>query len=1380
MRVIGLVIFFCILLLSRLGPAQESRPPARAKVVPAPAKIHAPSKKPLAKSAQKTGPTSVGSTAEAGVRPTTTAGRVLNLDFETGTSADWTAEGQAFQGQPIVGDTVHPRRADMKSQHQGKFWIGTYEHHGDTLTGTLTSASFVVTHPFASFLVAGGSHESTCVEVVRKDNGQIILRATGHESENLERVVVNLQPLLGKEIFLRVVDRHQGHWGHVNFDDFRFHATMPNFITRVPQVVDVFAHAGLAPEAAAKAMTVPEGFSVTLFAGEPDVRQPIAMAFDDRGRLWIAEAYSYPLRLPDDKANDRVLIFEDRDGDGKFDSRKVFADKLNLVSGLELGFGGVWVGAAPYLLFIPDRDGDDKPDGPAEKLLDGWGWQDTHETLNSFIWGPDGWLYGCHGVFTHSRVGKPGTPDDQRVPINAGIWRYHPTRHRFEVFAQGTSNPWGVDFNDHGQAFLTACVIPHLYHVVQGGRYIRQAGLHFNPYTYRSINTIAKHRHYIGDSPHRGNNKSDAAGGGHAHAGAMIYLGGSWPPQYRNQIFMNNIHGARLNVDQLIPQGSGYVGDRSPDFLLANDRWSQILYLTYGPDGQVYMIDWYDNNQCHHGNTGGHDRSNGRIFKIQYRDARPARVDLRQMSDRQLFELLASPNDWYVRHARRLLQERAWQGAITDVDLLADLENMARRAPTDALRLRALWALHALGGLAQHLTAKDFADPSPYVRGWLVQLWLENQPPTPALMQAMKVLARTDPSPIVRLYLASGLQRIAPRQRFGILEGLLSHVEDVNDHNLPLMYWYAAEPLASVDASRALEVAARGRLPLVQSYMARRVASESTPEALEMVVEQLSRIEEPAARLRWLEAVNLALAGHRKVTPPSNWSKIFGSLAPKSRGAEQAAFTALAIRFGDSDALAIQRKMLADPKVRLENRKEALSTLLSSKDEKLPPELLRLLQDPELRALALRGLAAYDEPRAPEVILALYPQLNAQEKRDALTTLAARGSYAQFLLTAIADNKIPTVDVSADVVRQLRNLGDKKLDETLNKVWGTVRDTPEEKRKLIASYQAMLTATPERAPDVALGRALFAKNCQQCHILFGLGRKVGPDLTGSNRANLEYLLSNVLDPSALIGKDYQAHVVALDDGRVVTGIISSQDKNSLSLLTNNETLVLPRAEIVATKVSDKSMMPDDLLKALDAHQVRSLVAYLASPVQTPVLAQTDNLASFFNGRDLTGWTGNSSLWSVENGEIVGRSPGLKRNEFLRSDLLAENFRLTVEVLLVKNQGNSGIQFRSEALPEGEIKGYQADIGIGWWGKLYEEHGRGLVWKESGEKFIKHDEWNRYEIIAKDSSVTTFLNGQKCAELEDDDGARRGIFALQLHSGGPTEVRFRNLKLELLP
>ncbi|HWY87821.1 MAG TPA: PVC-type heme-binding CxxCH protein, partial [Gemmataceae bacterium] len=339
------------------------------------------------------GQTPIAPTPPEGILPAGADGKPLNLDFETGTLKDWTAAGDAFVGQPIRGDTVFPRRSDNKSQHQGNYWIGGFELRGDKPQGTLTSVPFKVTHPWGSFLVGGGPHPTTCVELVRQDTGKVFHRASGVEEENLRREVVDLQPHLGKSIFIRLVDKHSGGWGHVNFDDFRFHSSKPAFPPRktIPALPapDVYKYAGLPPLRAAEVMTVPEGFSVKLFAGEPDVHQPIAFCLDDRGRVWVAEAYSYPIRRKDNEANDRIVIFEDTDGDGVFDKRTVFMEGLNLISGLEVGHGGVWIGAAPYLLFVPMKN--DQPAGPPRILLDGWGYQDTHETLNTFTWGPDGW-----------------------------------------------------------------------------------------------------------------------------------------------------------------------------------------------------------------------------------------------------------------------------------------------------------------------------------------------------------------------------------------------------------------------------------------------------------------------------------------------------------------------------------------------------------------------------------------------------------------------------------------------------------------------------------------------------------------------------------------------------------------------------------------------------------------------------------------------------------------------------------------------------------------------------------------------------------------------------------------------------------------------------
>jgi putative membrane-bound dehydrogenase-like protein len=1307
--------------------------------------------------------------------PLGTDGKPLNLDFETGTLKDWTAEGDAFGGQPIKGDTVARRRGDMKSGHQGQFWIGGYELHGDKPQGTLTSVAFKVTHPWASFLVGGGPHPTTCVELVRKDTGQVFFRASGLEEENLRRVAVDLQPHQGKEIFIRLVDRHSGHWGHINFDDFRFHATKPDVPPRraAAPPPDVYRYAGLPPEKAAQVMTVPEGFTVTLFAGEPDVCQPIAMCLDERGRVWVAEAYSYPVRRPDKEARDRILIFEDTKGDGKFDKRTVFMEGLNLVSGLEVGFGGVWIGAAPYLMFVPVKSGEDKPAGPPQILLDGWGWQDTHETLNSFTWGPDGWLYGCHGVFTRSRVGKPGTPDAQRIPINAGIWRYHPTRHVFEIFAHGTSNPWGLDFNDYGQAFCEACVIPHCFHVIQGARYQRQAGNHFNPYTYADIQTIADHLHWQGANPWAGNDRSNDTGGGHAHCGLMCYLGDAWPKEYRGQLFMGNIHGRRLNMDIPKPKGSGYVASHGRDFLLANDAWARFINMRYGPDGNIYLIDWYDKQACHTGNVQIWDRSNGRIYKVAFRGVKPLHVDLRQSTDNNLVEMQLHPNDWYVRQARRLLQERGGNRSVHDA-----LARIAFTHADETRRLRALWALHVTGGLTDERIRQGLADPGAFMRAWTIQLALETGKAANDLIKQFATMARQDPSPVVRLYLASGLQRVPLNERWDILTELVAHSEDRADHNLPLMYWYATEPLVDKDMKRALRLGAQAKVPPLPAFMVRRIASSGTAEAIALLINSLANVEDAATQLIFLHGINDALKGRRQVAMPEAWPKVFERLSRSGQAEVRAQAVTLAVTFGDRRAMEEMRRVLTRRDAGVTLRQNALASLLGARDKDLAPILQELVADPALRSAALRGLASYEDPKTPSIILEAYPVLRSEEKRDALNTLASRPAYAKALLGAIAAKKLAAAEVPADLVRQLRNLRDPDIDKRLGEVWGIVRDTPADRAKLMAQYRKMLTTPAPIKADLALGRAVFVKTCAQCHTLFSAGGKIGPELTGSNRASLDYLLENILDPSAVIPKEYAMTLIALKNGRVVTGIIRAETKAALTVVTANETLTVPRDDVEMLTPSNISMMPDDLLKPLSELEVRALVAYLQSPVQAPLLATSDNAKDFFNGKDLTGWDGDASLWSVENGEIVGRSPGIKHNDFLRSHMIAGDFRLTLKVKLVPNAGNSGIQFRSEALPDSEVKGPQADIGAGWWGKLYDENGRGVLWDKSGEAFVKPNDWNEYVVAATGSRIRTFINGKACVDMDDPAGPRRGLFALQIHSGGPMEVRFKDLHLEV--
>ncbi len=675
-----------------------------------------------------------------------------------------------------------------------------------------------------------------------------------------------------------------------------------------PPPADVVLHAGLSAVDAVKAATFPDGFSLHVFATEPEVRQPIAFCEDHRGRLWVAEGYTYPRRVghppkgPGSEASadgkpseaqlkdifggkDRILVFEDTDGDHKADKITVFAENLNLVSGLEFGHGGIWVGAAPYLMFIPVADGDSpKPAGPPQILLDGWNYSaDAHETLNTFNWGPDGWLYGCHGVFCPSHVGKPGAAEAARQWVDAAIWRYHPTQRKFEIFTEGGSNPWGFDFDEHGQIWAEMCVIPHLFHMIQGARITRQGGEHYCynaaetarnaahrdprgrkpifPYVYEDITVHADHVHYAGaGGPHAGNGRSDSSGGGHAHAGVLCYLGTSWPESYRGQLFLGNIHGQRVNMDMPYTDGSGYLAKHGADFINFNDSWSQTLNQRSDADGSMFIIDWYDKNQCHHNNEAGHDRSNGRIYKVVYKNQSATRPDFNLLSDEELVKRVPSKNEWESRHARRVLSERVERLAATEtaddapeefralirhrqaaqkIPALASLREVIDNRKDTSERLRALWALHIAGGLRLEDAGRWAQDGDPWVRSWTLQLYFESSDLLFTSERAAEIAARSvdsltrlagDASPIVRRFVASALQRVPVAQRWEALTALLSHAGDAGDHNLPKLYWYAAEGSVATDRPRALALLKSCQIPQVREFIARRIAEAALAE----------------------------------------------------------------------------------------------------------------------------------------------------------------------------------------------------------------------------------------------------------------------------------------------------------------------------------------------------------------------------------------------------------------------------------------------------------------------------------------------------------------------------------------------------------------------
>lgn len=586
---------------------------------------------------------------------------------------------------------------------------------------------------------------------------------------------------------------------------------------------------GTAAEAAAK-FTVPEGFKVTLFAGEPDVQQPIAFEIDDRGRLWVAENYTYQGRGFTEEFNDRIIILEDKDQDGKFDKRSVFWDQGKRLSGVALGFGGAWALNNGQLIFIPDKDKNDKPDGEPVTMLDGFDIvKASHNIVNGLMWGPDGWLYGRQGIQANSAVGAPGMPDDQRTKINCGIWRYHPVKHVFEAVAHGTTNPWGMDYDQNGQFFFTNNVIGHLWHVVPGAHYKRMYGQPMNPNFYELIDQTGDHFHW--DTSKKWNKardakgKTDEAGGGHSHCGGMIYQGDNWPKQYRGQMFMCNTHGRRVNVNVLERKGVGYVGKAAPDFLHANQPWFRGTELKYGPDGGVYITDWTDHGECHD-NDGVH-RTSGRIYKVVYGTPKklPANFDLSKLKDLDLLGAQFGENAWHARHARRILMER--DAARVKVNIYAADQYDYDKMPTHH-QLRWNWIGHQLGLMDHSDYIELLKEKSEHHRAWAIRFAVDD----PKAKVSTKVFnlfvkhAKTDTSGLVRLTLASALQRLPIEKRWELATALAKRAEDASDPVQPLMIWYGIEPAVAKDRVKALKLAKATTLPKLRRFIAQRIAGK--------------------------------------------------------------------------------------------------------------------------------------------------------------------------------------------------------------------------------------------------------------------------------------------------------------------------------------------------------------------------------------------------------------------------------------------------------------------------------------------------------------------------------------------------------------------------
>jgi putative membrane-bound dehydrogenase-like protein len=956
---------------------------------------------------------------------------------------------------------------------------------------------------------------------------------------------------------------------------------------------------------AAKAMTVPEGFNVTLFAGEPDIVQPIAMSFDDRGRLWVVECLSYPNWRKDGTGNDRVIILEDSKNSGTFDKRTVFLDNGSNLSGITLGFGGVWLCSSPNLLFIPIKDGEDKPAGPPQVMLDGWNMIETkHNIFNSLVWGPDGWLYGCNGIQSKSWVGTPGTPKEKRTYIDCGVWRYHPTRKTFEVFAHGTTNPFGLDFDDYGELFITNCVIDHLFHFVPGGHYQRMYGQDANPNVYGLLGSCVKHRHWAGGdwTSSRGTGpggkpEHSDAGGGHAHSGCLVYLGDNFPPEYRNSVFMCNIHGNRLNRDRLTRTPSGYLGVREKDFLFANDSWFRGINLASGPDGSLFVTDWCDTGECH--NYDKVDATNGRIYKVSYGTPKAWKGDISKMSDAELVKLQLHPNDWFVRKARRVLQERAAAGKLEKGTAEA-LRKMLKEEKDVTRRLRALWALEVIEELRNKDLEQLLDESDEVIRAWSIRIRVDStEERQDSLFWFLTKMENRERSPYVLGAAVSALQRMEMKDKaLFIRTPFIKNYTIASDPDLSLLLWYGLERRYSNELEAAFSDLERMKNTLCRINTVRMILSQPKREQhLGKLVSLIHDANEDATQLEMLRGMREALSGARALSQPNNWTETYANLLRKNNKEITREAATLAVLFGDQKVIASLTEIIEDPNANVEERRTAAAVLLGRKIPELAKALIALLEDPALRSIAIRGLASYPDAGTPAAILKSYPKFTPEEKLDAVQTLAARSTWAKALLEAVEKGTIPRADVPVTTARQILALNDKAVSAQLEKVWGKILPASKEKAALMKKWKETLTEDTLAKADPAKGRAVFVKNCAACHKMYGEGNAVGPELTGSQRANLEYVLENVLDPSAVVPNEYRMINFVLADERVVSGIILRETKDAVTIRTTNDTVIVPVSDITSRKQTNLSIMPDGLLDQMKPDEVRDLVAYLRSKEQ---------------------------------------------------------------------------------------------------------------------------------------------------------------------------------------
>jgi putative membrane-bound dehydrogenase-like protein len=839
----------------------------------------------------------------------------------------------------------------------------------------------------------------------------------------------------------------------------------------------------------------------------------------------------------------------------------------------------VWVLNPPYLLFYPDHDNDDVPDGDPEVHLQGFGLEDTHSVVNSLRWGPDGWLYAAQGSTVTGHVTRPGLDTGKEPMHSMGqlIWRYHPETRRYEVFAEGGGNAFGVEIDGKGRIYSG-----HNggdtrgFHYVQGAYYQKGFNKHgplSNPYAFGYFpamkhNRVPRFTHTF-----------------------LIYEADALPERYRGLLFGVAPLLNHVVMSQVRPDGSSFQTKDIGYAVESSDPWFRPVDIKLGPDGAIYVADWYDRQVNHYRNHEGQiDPEHGRIYRLKARAqglaARP--LDLARLSTLELIKMLADPNRWTRETVLRLIGDRK------DPSIVPELKRWLARE-TGQLALESLWALNLAGGLDEATALAALVHADPYVRLWTARLLCDPSRVSPLVAASLAHRAAVEPNVEVRAQLACSAKRLPARDALPIVRELLARSEDAGDIHLPLLIWWAIEAKITTDPEAVLALfqdrtvweRPLARATVVERLM-RRFAASGTRQDLSRCARLLALAPGPNHIKRMMEGFEAAYAGRLLVGLPTELTEALARSSGES--------VTLGLRQGKLEALKEALSLLADDRGDRAKQIQLLQVLGEVRRPACIPVLLRLAcQSPDnaLRTAALNSLVGYDDPAIAPSVLAAYSNMSDDVLAAAQSLLATRRSWAARFLDAIEAHTIDPHTVPREVVERLLLLGDSRIADRATKLFGPIQ--PATSAELHARIDQLASVVRGGSGVPKPGKQIFDHACARCHTLFGKGGKVGPDLTTYRRDDLETMLLNIVNPSAEIREGYTTLVVATTDGRTLTGVLVEEDKNVVVLRSGDgKELTLARAEIDAMRASRSSIMPEGLLKDYTDQQVRDLLAYLRS------------------------------------------------------------------------------------------------------------------------------------------------------------------------------------------